>query len=130
MQRILALALAGFATVAWAQPFNDEYARRLATENAVAELHWIDHADVRADFQRNVVERQDFRFIAVNGISSNMIRGGDGQGHETKFGFWTIQGTGDAAMSTEHERLIMKALRYAEQYNNMLVDYLREHKKI
>ena len=130
MQRFLALALIGFTAVGWGQPVNDEYARKLPTEKAVAELQWIDHADVRADFQRNVVEKRDLRFIAVNGISSNMIRGGDGQGHETKFGFWTIQGTGDAMMSKEHKRLVMKALRYAEQYNNMLVDYLREHKKI
>ena len=92
-------------------------------------LQWVDRADVKADFRRNVEERHDMRFVAVNGIASNIIPGAD-SALIRKFGFWTIAGTGDAVLSDEHERLVRRAFHYAEEYDSMLLDYFRKHKDI
>jgi glyoxylate utilization-related uncharacterized protein len=101
-----------------------------AVPDDVAKLRWLDHADVKADFQR-AVERNDFRFLEsleLGGVIPSVVTPYDevlmyNHGHRL------LEGTGCVPSCEEARRLNLKALEYASKYNELLLDYLRKHPK-
>jgi hypothetical protein len=46
-----------------------------ASDDTVVRLRWLDHADVKADFHRVVVEQHDKRFLVVGTLASHIPAG-------------------------------------------------------
>ncbi len=44
-----------------------------------------------------------------------------------KHGIRLLEGTTDAPINEEHARLVLKAVKYAWEYNDLLLDYLKAH---
>jgi hypothetical protein len=94
-----------------------------------AELQWLDHADVAADFQEHVERQRDTRFVSVYGFSTPSVFGLDDtpeiRALIQRHGERTLKGTDDIITSSERRRLRGKAHEYAKQYNSLLLRYLR-----
>jgi len=94
----------------------------------VKQLRWLDTADAAADFQRQVLQKHDTRFIAMYGFAT-IVPGTDEARHSNLIrhrGVRYIEGTSDTPASLEEVRLNDKAEIYAERYNIMLLKYLSE----
>src|SRR5690242_13900568 len=96
-------------------------ASRVLSEST-EQLRWLDHADVKADFHITVEGKHDTRFLAVRGIGRSVPGADDAL--VARYGYRDIEGTSDVG-DAEHARLCQKARMYAEQYNEMLAQYLR-----
>jgi hypothetical protein len=93
----------------------------------VARLKWLDTADVKADFHRVVEEQRDFRFLVVGTLSSRIPAGQyDPTDLAAKYGSRDFA-IGCIISNGEGLRLRKKADAYADEYNQMLVRYLRSH---
>ena len=94
-------------------------------------LRWLDHADVVADFKRHVEQQHDTRFVSQFAFSTAKAVGLDDtpevRALVEKHGERHIEGTGDVISSAEQQRLRAKAGVYAQQYNILLLCYLRDH---
>jgi hypothetical protein len=111
---LLVVAFAGLASA------------QMAPSDPIEQLRWVEHADPKADLQRNV-EHGDKRFLVFNGISGNMRPGHASDERVAKHGTRLMEGTTDAPLNKEHDRLIRIAIKYAERYNDLLFDYLKAH---
>jgi hypothetical protein len=111
------LLVVAFASLASAQ---------LAPPDPIEQLRWVEHSDPKADLKRNI-ELGDTRFLVFNGISGNMRPGQASEERVAKHGIRLIEGTTDAPLNKEHDRLIRIAIKYAERYNDLLLDYLKAH---
>jgi hypothetical protein len=126
MVRLNVLSIVALATVACQRS-----ASIPKTSPEAEQLRWLDTADARADFRDHVERQHDARFISIYGLSF-VSEFGIAETPETqelthKHGSRHIYGTTDIITSTEHERLLRKASEYAQQYNLLLLQYLREH---
>jgi hypothetical protein len=124
MMRLLLIVVAfSFAYLAEAQPS----ASQSATPDDIARLRWLDHADVKADFHRVVEEQHDMRFLAV-GSEARYIPAGRYKTDQlvAKYGSRNLA-VGCVISGDEALRLREKADAYANEYNQMLVRYLRSH---
>jgi hypothetical protein len=128
MKRIvLTLTIIAIASAALSQPFKDHYSPATSpTPDPVAQLRWVDQADPKADLRRNI-EKHDTRFLVFNGISSNMRPGLASDTRVAKHGTRLLEGTTEAPINEEHARLVLKAVKYAGEYNDLLLDYLKSH---
>ena len=102
-----------------------------AAQEDVQRLRWLDSADVQADFQRHVIRDHDTRFVGVYGYTG-IVPGVDEHlearlKRQNRVRY--IEGTSDAILSSEHDRLDKKASEYARQDNLLLLSYLRSTKK-
>ena len=124
MTRLIAMAavyLIGFGASIFAAP----------SDARVQALRWLDHADVKADFRRHVVQRRDTRFIGTYGVGME-VPGVDAatafralRRNRVRF----IRGTSDVIAPPEYGRLVFRAREYARRYNTMLLQYLRDRPK-
>jgi len=89
------------------------------------QLRWVEHADPKRDLQRNIT-KGDTRFLVCDGVSGNKppVTMWDERvaKHETR----VLEGTGEPH-NDEQARLIGKAIKYATQYNDLLLAYLKSH---
>jgi hypothetical protein len=94
-------------------------------------LHWLDHADVIADFTEHVEQQHDTRFVSVFAFSTASAVGLDDTPEMRKLvqqhGERHLEGTTDIISSSEQQRLLHKASDYVKQYNILLLHYLRGH---
>jgi hypothetical protein len=94
-------------------------------------LRWLDHADVIADFKKQVEQRHDARFVSQFALSAEGALGLDDtpevRALVAKHGKRHLEGTTDVIFSGEQQRLLSKANIYVHQYNILLLLYLREH---
>ena len=120
---MLIVASAGVAAAQRLQP--DPF----TSDDTVARLSWLDHADVKADFHRVVEEQHDFRFLVVGTIGSYIPSGQyDPTALVAEYGSRNFA-TGCIIPNGEALRLRKKADAYADEYNQLLVRYLRSRKK-
>ena len=101
----------------------------------IAKLRWLEHANPAADFQRQVVQQDDMRFISVYGLSFSTEFPGlpdTPAAHRLvqKYGKHHIEGTTDVVSSREYHRLLEKASNYAKKYNVLLMRYLSSRDNI
>ena len=113
------VALSVVAVAAWAQSPTPT-----TTPDPVALLRWVEHADPKVDLQRNIA-KGDLRFLVFNGIASNIRPGNASDERVAKYGTRLIEGTMDGAVSKEHLQLQLKAHKYAYEYNELLLEYLK-----
>jgi hypothetical protein len=106
-------------------------ARIPQTSSQAEQLRWLDHVDVQTDFRVHVEQQHDTRFISVYALSFvgefGLADTPETQELTRKHGSLHLEGTTDIITSSEHARLLRKASDYAEQYNSLLLAYLREH---
>jgi hypothetical protein len=103
-----------------------------AQEN-IAKLRWLEHANPAADFERQVVQQHDTRFMSVYGLSFSTEFPGlpdTPAAHRLveKYGKHHVEGTTDVISGVEYHRLLDKAFDYAKRYNMLLLRYLNSHK--
>ncbi len=104
------------------------------TSADAAQLRWLEHADVAADFRERVEHQHDMRFVSVYAFSTPTAFGLDDTTEVQQFiqqhGERHIEGTTDIITSTEQQRLLRKAYEYTKHYNTLLLRYLRDHPNI
>ena len=100
-----------------------------ASDPRIKQLLWLERADVTADFHRHVLAKHDTRFIAVYGYATDIPGVAPERQHRlVRLGrVRYIEGTSDNITSPEYGRLVKKAESYARRYNEMLLQYLRDH---
>jgi len=89
-------------------------------------LRWIESANPNLD-ARQAIERKDFRLRAIYGYTL-IIPGVDQKNYDEykiKFGFKPIEGTSDHFVSAEHARLNQLAYKYAQKYNEVILNYYK-----
>jgi hypothetical protein len=101
------------------------------TSSDAEPLRWLNHADVGADFTEHIEHQHDTRFVSVFAFS---IAGAvalpdtpEVRRLVKRHGERHIEGTTDIITSAEQQRLLHKAHDYVEQYNALLLQYLRGH---
>ena len=99
----------------------------------IAKLRWLEHADAGADFERQVMQQHDTRFMSVYGLSFSTEFPGlldTPAAHHLveKHGKHHIEGTTDVISGVELRHLLDKAFDYAKHYNMLLLRYLNSHK--
>ena len=104
-------------------------------QEEIARLRWLEHADAGADFERQVVQQHDTRFMSVYGLSFSTEFPGlpdTPTAHRLvqKHGKHHIAGTTDVISGVELRHLLDKAFNYAKHYNVLLLRYLNSHKDI
>jgi hypothetical protein len=94
-----------------------------SSEDVPAELGRLEHADPEVDF-RDAIRRRDFRFLGIAGFTltvPGVPRSDENMLLLETQGVRVIPGTGDNPVSL---KLQMRAARYAEHYNKLLLDHL------
>jgi len=104
-------------------------------QDDIAKLRWLDHTNPVADFQHQVVQQHDTRFMSVYGLSFSTEFPGvpdtpAARRLVEKYGKHHIEGTTDVVSSPDLHRLLDKAFDYAKHYNVLLMRYLSSHKEI
>jgi len=100
-------------------PVKDNYAelKKLKIDNAVPDA-------------KKAIAINDFRLLAVRGYTIEVPGIKESVSKiEKKFGIKIIEGTSDAFEGPEHKYLNEIARKYAEQYNQTIINYLNAHKK-
>lgn len=86
-------------------------------------LRWLDSADPQRDLTA-ALARDDSRFIGVYGYAP--FTPGVERSVASRYGIRYLQGTSDAIQNHEHFRLKQLASSYAEQYNKLLLQRLKQ----
>lgn len=95
----------------------------LDSPEEVLSLRWLDSADLQRDLTA-ALTRDDTRFIGVYGYAP--FTPGVERSVASRYGIRYLQGTSDAIQNHEHFRLNQLASSYAEQYNKLLLQRLRQ----
>jgi hypothetical protein len=92
----------------------------------VEKLRWIASANPNLD-ARQAIKRKDFRLRAIYGYSLIVpgIEQTNYDEYQKKFGFNPIEGTSDSLVSAEHARLNQLAYKYAQKYNEVILNYYK-----
>jgi hypothetical protein len=90
---------------------------------AVQSLRWLDSADAQRDLS-SALGRGDRRFIGIYGFT-RLVPGVD-VSLASRYGVRYLRGTSDALESREHARLNSLARNYAERYNKLLLERLKQ----
>ena len=95
---------------------------RASNSPAVRSLRWIDTADPQRDIS-SALARGDRRFIGVGGYTLDT----PGVEHSlaSRYGIRYLPTT-DSISGPEHARLHQLALSYAERYNKLLLERLKQ----
>ena len=124
-------ALGGWAVGRWSALRGSTIPEIPETSADAEPLRWLDHADVVADFKKHVEQQDDTRFVSQFAFSTSNAVGLDDtpevRALVEKHGERHIEGTGDVLSSAEQRRLRAKAGVYVQQYNILLLCYLRDH---
>ena len=90
----------------------------------VEKLRWIESANPDLD-ARQAIKRKDFRLRAIYGYSLIVpgVEQTNYDEYQKKYGFNPIEGTSDSLVNAEHARLNQLAYRYAEKYNEVILNY-------
>jgi hypothetical protein len=94
----------------------------------VKQLQWVINAkpelDAKAALKSNI-----YTLLAISGYTWT-LPGTDNRNkldYETKYGITILKGTSDAITNEEHLSLIAKATKYAEKYNQFVLNSLVQH---
>lgn len=89
-------------------------------------LAWLKTANPEQD-ARVAIERGDLRLLRTAGRSASIPGLPSDQASELrrKCGIAVVPGTGDVVYGDEHLALLRKARRYAERYNQIMIDACR-----
>jgi len=85
------------------------------------DLSWIEDADAKIDFQHNVREKHDTRFIAICGLGARIPGAEDASILVDHYGYRCITSCMGAGQNYPH--LLDLAREYARQYNEQLMKY-------
>lgn len=87
--------------------------------NVSLELEQMDTADAKADVADSWA-LSDYRFVGVYGLGLSVT--GIDESHREKYGAKPIRGTSDCYRSNEQARLQEKAVKYAAEYNRLMLE--------
>ncbi len=90
---------------------------------AVRSLRWLDTADPQSDLS-SALARGDRRFIGVGGYT--VVTPGVEHSLASRYGIRYLAGTTDSILGSEHARLQHLAMSYAERYNKLLFERLKQ----
>jgi hypothetical protein len=94
-----------------------------SSDSIHSELLRLASADPKVDFLA-ALERKDTRFIGIRGLSISVP--GVSRTNQKTRGVRVIPGTSDAIRSEKDAHYQEIAIRYAETYNRLLLDHLRQ----
>ena len=95
-------------------------------EVMIESLRWVETADPINDADQ-AIKAKDFRLLGIagRGVSVPGLPEDSYWLYTKKYGINVIKGTSDIVWGGEHSKLIEAATRYAETYNNRLLESLR-----
>lgn len=92
----------------------------------VRQLQWLEAADPIADATA-ALSKRDKRLVGVNGYTG-MIPGVEEtrkEDYRNRYGLRILEGSSDALVNHEHQRLVELACQYAEKYNTYIVAHAK-----